>query len=164
MVWPFLTIYLRRTLNVPLATVASLLTISSIMAMLSSFIGGSIADRLGRKVPRLPPFVKMGDLAVENRGNETDRLDGIDDDLTFVVQRITSTDLDVWAHPHSDAACDLTAPNSFAKTFHENHERSFEPNEVAAHWHFSFPLLVFLILVAYFKRIDQIGDAFFQAE
>jgi len=49
MVWPFLSIYLRSRLNVSLTTVASLLTLSSIMGLLASFVAGPIADRYGRK-------------------------------------------------------------------------------------------------------------------
>ncbi len=49
MVWPFLTIYLRHRLNIPLTLVTSLLTLNSIMGILASFIAGSVADRFGRK-------------------------------------------------------------------------------------------------------------------
>ena len=49
MIWPFLTIYLRMKLNIPLATVTSLLMLDSVMSIISSFIAGPIADRFGRK-------------------------------------------------------------------------------------------------------------------
>jgi MFS family permease len=50
MVWPFLTIYIRQQLEVPLTTVALLLTINSVAAMIASFIAGPAVDRFGRKV------------------------------------------------------------------------------------------------------------------
>jgi MFS family permease len=49
MVWPFLTIYIRQTLNVPLTTVASLLTISSVCSLLTSSFVGQLSDRFGRR-------------------------------------------------------------------------------------------------------------------
>lgn len=49
MIWPFLTIYLRQRLGVPLSTVTALLTLDSIMSILSSFVAGPVADRFGRK-------------------------------------------------------------------------------------------------------------------
>lgn len=49
MVWPFLTIYIRQTLNVPLATVASLITLSSVCSLITSSFVGQISDRFGRK-------------------------------------------------------------------------------------------------------------------
>jgi MFS family permease len=49
MIWPFLSIYLRQRLDLPLATIASLLTLNAIMGILSSFIAGPAADRIGRK-------------------------------------------------------------------------------------------------------------------
>jgi len=49
LIWPFLTIYIRSTLDIPLAMVASLMTITSATILASSFITGPITDRLGRK-------------------------------------------------------------------------------------------------------------------
>jgi MFS family permease len=49
MVWPFLTIYLSRRLNVPFATIGSLLTLNAAMGVASSFIGGAFSDQAGRK-------------------------------------------------------------------------------------------------------------------
>ena len=49
MSWPFLTIYLRQTFNLPLTLVAGILTIRSAAGLLNSFIAGPIADRFGRK-------------------------------------------------------------------------------------------------------------------
>lgn len=49
MIWPFMTIYLRQRLGVPLSTVTALLTLDSAMSIFSSFVAGPIADRFGRK-------------------------------------------------------------------------------------------------------------------
>jgi MFS family permease len=49
LIWPFMTIYIRSTLGIPLAVVASLMTITSITTLASSFITGPIIDRFGRK-------------------------------------------------------------------------------------------------------------------
>ena len=49
MIWPFLMIYVSDRLGLPLAISASLMTISSFMGLISSFIAGPIIDRLGRK-------------------------------------------------------------------------------------------------------------------
>jgi MFS family permease len=49
LIWPFMTIYLRSTLDIPLVVVASLMTITSLTSLASSLITGPIADHLGRK-------------------------------------------------------------------------------------------------------------------
>jgi MFS family permease len=49
LIWPFMTIYIRRTLGIPLAVAASLMTITSVTTLISSFITGPITDRIGRK-------------------------------------------------------------------------------------------------------------------
>ncbi len=49
MIWPFQLIYASKVLNQPIATVATLISISSLTGMAVSFLGGSIADRFGRK-------------------------------------------------------------------------------------------------------------------
>lgn len=49
MIWPFLMIYVSKKLDLPLAQVATLMTINAISSVISSFLAGSIADRLGRK-------------------------------------------------------------------------------------------------------------------
>ena len=49
MVWPFLTNYLHKSLNIPLTTITLMMTINSVMAILASFISGPTADRLGRR-------------------------------------------------------------------------------------------------------------------
>jgi MFS family permease len=50
MIWPFLLIYASGKLNLPLSTVAALISINAGTGLISSFIAGSMADRVGRKV------------------------------------------------------------------------------------------------------------------
>ncbi|MGA2490446.1 MAG: MFS transporter, partial [Anaerolineales bacterium] len=49
MVWPFLMIYASEKLSLSLSAVSTLLTINAATGLLTSFIAGSVADRLGRK-------------------------------------------------------------------------------------------------------------------
>ncbi len=49
MIWPFLLVYVSDRLNAPLTAIASLLTLNSAMGLISSFLGGPVIDRLGRK-------------------------------------------------------------------------------------------------------------------
>lgn len=49
MIWPFLTLYVSKKLALPLAQVASLVTMNSLMALIFSFVAGPVTDRLGRK-------------------------------------------------------------------------------------------------------------------
>lgn len=49
MIWPFQVIYASATLGVQISAVASLITISAAVGLTVSFVGGSIADRIGRK-------------------------------------------------------------------------------------------------------------------
>ena len=49
MVWPFLTIYIRQRLAVPLTDVALLLTVNSLAGFVSMCFAGPAADRFGRK-------------------------------------------------------------------------------------------------------------------
>jgi MFS family permease len=49
MIWPFLMLYVSKRLDAPLTAVASLLTLNSTFALIASFLGGPIIDRLGRK-------------------------------------------------------------------------------------------------------------------
>ncbi len=49
LIWPFQLIYISGKLETPLATAATLISISSFVGMLISFLGGSIADHFGRK-------------------------------------------------------------------------------------------------------------------
>jgi MFS family permease len=47
--WPFMTIYMRQRLAVPLTTITLLFTVNSLAGMLSSFVAGPAVDRFGRK-------------------------------------------------------------------------------------------------------------------
>ena len=49
LVWPFLTIYLRAKLDLPLSTITTLITMDAMMVLLSSLIAGPIIDTFGRK-------------------------------------------------------------------------------------------------------------------
>lgn len=48
-IWPFQLIYISEVLDQPIAKIATLLAISSIFALFSSPLGGTVADILGRK-------------------------------------------------------------------------------------------------------------------
>ncbi len=50
MIWPFQLIYISKTLAMPITSVATLITISSLTGLMASVFGGTIADRFGRKV------------------------------------------------------------------------------------------------------------------
>lgn len=49
MLWPFLIIYASKTLNQPLTAVTGLLMINAVVGMVTTFLGGAIADKFGRK-------------------------------------------------------------------------------------------------------------------
>lgn len=49
LIWPFQLIYIGQKLNAPLTTAGTLISISSFVGLLVSFLGGSLADRFGRK-------------------------------------------------------------------------------------------------------------------
>ena len=49
MIWPFLMIYASETLGLPLAAIASLMTVNATAGLISSIVAGPIIDRLGRK-------------------------------------------------------------------------------------------------------------------
>jgi MFS family permease len=49
MVWPFLTIYIRQRLGVPLTDVALVLTVNAVAGFFSMSLAGPAADRFGRK-------------------------------------------------------------------------------------------------------------------
>jgi MFS family permease len=61
MIWPFITIYLRNQLDLPLTAVASLLTISSVVTLVASFVVGPRTDSLGRK-PVMVAGLMLGSL------------------------------------------------------------------------------------------------------
>ncbi len=49
LVWPFLTIYLRQRLDVPLTTIALLFTLNALAGLASTSLTGPAVDRFGRK-------------------------------------------------------------------------------------------------------------------
>ena len=49
MIWPFLMIYVSKKLVIPLAQVASLITINAAMGLIFALVAGPIIDRVGRK-------------------------------------------------------------------------------------------------------------------
>ncbi|HSJ58828.1 MAG TPA: MFS transporter, partial [Anaerolineae bacterium] len=49
MVWPFMTIYMRQTLDVPLTTVTLLMTFSAAASLAAVAVTGPVVDRFGRK-------------------------------------------------------------------------------------------------------------------
>jgi MFS family permease len=49
MLWPFLMIYVSQKLNTSLTAVAGMLTVNAIAGLVTTFLGGAIADKLGRK-------------------------------------------------------------------------------------------------------------------
>ena len=50
MIWPFLLIYASGRLGMPLSRVATLISINAGTGLLASFIAGTLADKIGRKV------------------------------------------------------------------------------------------------------------------
>jgi MFS family permease len=49
MIWPFMLIYASGKLNMPLSSVAALISINAGTGLGSSLIAGTLADRIGRK-------------------------------------------------------------------------------------------------------------------
>lgn len=49
MLWPFMIIYASQKLNLALTAVTGLLTLHSALGLVTTFLGGAIADRFGRK-------------------------------------------------------------------------------------------------------------------
>jgi len=49
MIWPFLMLYVSEKLAAPLTTVGGLVTLNAAVGVISSFIGGPITDKVGRK-------------------------------------------------------------------------------------------------------------------
>ena len=50
MIWPFMLIYASGKLDLPLSTVAALISINAGTGLISSLVAGTLADRIGRKV------------------------------------------------------------------------------------------------------------------
>lgn len=59
MVWPFTLIYAGGKLDLPLSTVASLITINAGVGLFASFLAGSLADRIGRKIVMVVSLVMI---------------------------------------------------------------------------------------------------------
>ena len=53
LVYPFLTLYLRQRLGIPLAQVGLLLTLNSATGLVAGMVGGILADRIGRRTVML---------------------------------------------------------------------------------------------------------------
>ncbi len=49
MIWPFLMVYAKERLEMPLAVVTLLMTINAVTGLISSLLAGPLIDRLGRK-------------------------------------------------------------------------------------------------------------------
>lgn len=49
MIWPFLIIYASSKLNLPLSTVAALISINAGTGLIASLVAGTLADKVGRK-------------------------------------------------------------------------------------------------------------------
>lgn len=49
MIWPFLMIYVRQRVNLPLTQTASLMTINASAGLIAALIAGPVTDRIGRK-------------------------------------------------------------------------------------------------------------------
>lgn len=49
MIWPFLTIYMRQRLDIPLTAVTLLLTLNAAAGLMTTFVTGPAVDRFGRK-------------------------------------------------------------------------------------------------------------------
>jgi MFS family permease len=49
MIWPFLTIYMRQRLDIPLTMVTLLFTLNSAAGLATTAVAGPVADRFGRK-------------------------------------------------------------------------------------------------------------------
>ena len=60
MIWPFLLIYASGKLNLPLSTVAMLISINAGTGLFSSFLAGTLADKIGRKVVMVISLALMG--------------------------------------------------------------------------------------------------------
>ncbi len=50
MVWPFLTVYMRQHLAVPLTSITLLFTLNSVAGLVATSIAGPAVDRFGRKI------------------------------------------------------------------------------------------------------------------
>jgi MFS family permease len=60
MIWPFMLIYASGKLDLPLSTVATLISINAGTGLLASFLAGSLADKIGRKIVMIISLVLNG--------------------------------------------------------------------------------------------------------
>ncbi|MBI5950227.1 MAG: MFS transporter [Chloroflexi bacterium] len=60
MIWPFMLIYASSKLNLPLSAVATLISINAGTGLLASFLAGSLADKIGRKVVMIVSLALVG--------------------------------------------------------------------------------------------------------
>lgn len=60
MIWPFLLIYASGKLNLPLSTVATLIAINAGTGLFSSFLAGTLADKIGRKIVMVSSLAMNG--------------------------------------------------------------------------------------------------------
>ena len=60
MVWPFMLIYAGGKLGLPLSAVASLISINAGVGLFASFLAGTLADRIGRKVVMVVSLAMIG--------------------------------------------------------------------------------------------------------
>lgn len=60
MVWPFMLIYAGGKLGLPLSAVASLISINAGVGLFASFLAGSLADKVGRKVVMVVSLAMIG--------------------------------------------------------------------------------------------------------
>ena len=60
MIWPFLMIYVSERLDLPMTSIASLMTMNAAAGLLASFVVGPIADRTGRKTTMIVGLAGTG--------------------------------------------------------------------------------------------------------
>ena len=60
MIWPFLLIYVSGKLDLPLSTVALLISINAGTGLFASFLAGSLTDKIGRKAVMVFSLALMG--------------------------------------------------------------------------------------------------------
>ena len=60
MIWPFLMIYVSEKLGLSLSTVATLVSINAATGLVASFVAGTVADRLGRKLVMVTSLMVNG--------------------------------------------------------------------------------------------------------
>jgi predicted MFS family arabinose efflux permease len=71
LIWPFLTIYISRQLDIPLTTVALLLSIQAVAGLISTSIVGLLMDRWGRKRVMIAGLIGISATLVAMQGANT---------------------------------------------------------------------------------------------